>query len=31
MAFCGKRDVQDLARDVLLVPEGFEGRWQGQN
>jgi len=28
MALCGKRDVNDLDRDVLLVPEDFEGRWQ---
>ncbi len=28
MALCGKRDVKDLDRDVLLVPEDFEGRWQ---
>ncbi|KPP89532.1 MAG: L-lactate dehydrogenase LldD [Rhodobacteraceae bacterium HLUCCA08] len=27
MALCGRRDVQDLGRDVLLVPEDFEGRW----
>ncbi len=28
MALCGKRNVTDLSRDVLLIPEGFEGRWQ---
>ncbi len=28
MALCGKRHVSELNRDVLLVPEGFEGRWQ---
>ena len=27
MALCGRRDVNDLDRDILLVPEGFEGRW----
>ncbi|PVA05323.1 alpha-hydroxy acid oxidase [Thalassorhabdomicrobium marinisediminis] len=27
MALCGKRDVADLDRSVLLVPEDFEGRW----
>jgi len=27
MALCGRRDVQYLGRDVLLVPEDFEGRW----
>lgn len=29
MALCGKRDIQDVDRDILLVPEDFEGRWQG--
>ncbi|MDF0599779.1 alpha-hydroxy acid oxidase [Psychromarinibacter sp. C21-152] len=28
MALCGRRRVTDLDRDVLLVPEDFEGRWQ---
>ena len=28
MALCGRRDVTTLDRDVLLVPEAFEGRWQ---
>ncbi|MEM8591451.1 MAG: alpha-hydroxy acid oxidase, partial [Pseudomonadota bacterium] len=28
MALCGKRDVKDLGRDILLVPQDFEGRWQ---
>lgn len=27
MALCGRRDVKTLDPDVLLVPEGFEGRW----
>ncbi|MCK0096454.1 alpha-hydroxy-acid oxidizing protein [Yoonia sp. F2084L] len=27
MALCGRRDVKTLDRDILLVPEGFEGRW----
>ncbi len=27
MALCGRRDVRTLDRDILLVPEGFEGRW----
>jgi L-lactate dehydrogenase (cytochrome) len=27
MALCGRRDVKTLDSDVLLVPEGFEGRW----
>lgn len=28
MALCGRRDVTTLDRDVLLVPEDFEGRWK---
>ncbi|MTJ04894.1 MAG: alpha-hydroxy-acid oxidizing protein [Sediminimonas qiaohouensis] len=28
MALCGRRRVDELNRDILLVPEGFEGRWQ---
>ncbi len=28
MALCGRRDVTTLDRDVLLIPEEFEGRWQ---
>lgn len=28
MAFCGRTDVATLDRDVLLVPEGFSGRWE---
>ena len=27
MAFCGKRDIKDVDRDILLVPEGFSGRY----
>ncbi len=27
MALCGRRDATQLDRDILLVPEGFEGRW----
>jgi len=27
MALCGRRNVATLDRDVLLVPEDFEGRW----
>ncbi len=27
MALCGRRHVQDLDRDVLLVPKNFEGNW----
>ena len=28
MALCGRRDIRDVNRDILLVPEGFEGRWE---
>ncbi|QQA42320.1 alpha-hydroxy acid oxidase [Pelagovum pacificum] len=28
MAFCGKRDIKDVDRNILLIPEDFEGRWQ---
>ena len=28
MALCGRRTIAELDRDVLLVPENFEGRWQ---
>ena len=27
MALCGRRDIATLDRDVLLVPDDFEGRW----
>jgi L-lactate dehydrogenase (cytochrome) len=27
MALCGHRDLTEVTRDILLVPEGFEGRW----
>lgn len=27
MALCGRRDIADVARDILLIPEDFEGRW----
>jgi L-lactate dehydrogenase (cytochrome) len=27
MALCGRRDVNTLDRDILLVPQDFEGRW----
>jgi L-lactate dehydrogenase (cytochrome) len=29
MALCGRRSIAEVSRDILLVPEGFEGRWQG--
>ncbi|KGB83544.1 lactate dehydrogenase [Rhodovulum sp. NI22] len=28
MALCGRKHARDLDRDVLLVPEGFAGKWQ---
>ncbi len=28
MALCGKRNITDVDRDILLVPKGFEGDWQ---
>jgi len=27
MALCGKRDVRDVDRDILLVPKNFSGDW----
>jgi L-lactate dehydrogenase (cytochrome) len=27
MGLCGRRDVHDLDRDVLLIPKGFIGEW----
>ncbi|KAJ55991.1 lactate dehydrogenase [Actibacterium mucosum KCTC 23349] len=27
MALCGRKSVQDLDRDILLVPKGFSGDW----
>jgi len=27
MALCGKRTLDELGRDALLVPDDFEGRW----
>ncbi|NDV01421.1 alpha-hydroxy acid oxidase [Pseudoroseicyclus tamaricis] len=27
MAFCGHRRLEEVTRDILLVPEDFEGRW----
>ncbi len=27
MALCGERDIKDIGRHNLLVPEDFEGRW----
>ncbi|GGE39982.1 alpha-hydroxy acid oxidase [Actibacterium pelagium] len=28
MAFCGRRQVTNLDRDILQIPKGFEGDWQ---
>ena len=28
MALCGRRRIEDLGRDVLLIPRDFEGTWQ---
>lgn len=28
MALCGQRQVTDLDRSILMIPEDFEGRWQ---
>ena len=28
MALCGRTDVRTLDREILLVPEGFSGRWE---
>ncbi|MEO0693682.1 MAG: alpha-hydroxy acid oxidase [Pseudomonadota bacterium] len=27
MALCGRRDINEVDRDILLVPEDFAGRW----
>ncbi len=29
MALCGRRDINTVDRDILLVPDDFEGRWKG--
>lgn len=29
MALCGEKKVADLGKHNLLIPEGFEGHWQG--
>ncbi|RFP85750.1 alpha-hydroxy-acid oxidizing protein [Rhodobacteraceae bacterium 63075] len=28
MALCGKTDINDVDRDILMIPKGFEGDWQ---
>ncbi len=27
MGLCGERDIKNVTRDILMVPEDFEGRW----
>lgn len=29
MALCGHRDINNVDRDILMIPEDFGGRWQG--
>ena len=29
MALCGHRDINEVGRDILLIPEDFEGKWVG--
>ncbi len=28
MALCGKRDINEVGRDILLIPKNFQGEWQ---
>ncbi len=28
MALCGKTDIRDVDRNILMIPKGFEGDWQ---
>ena len=28
MALCGKRDIRDVTRNILMVPRGFSGDWE---
>ena len=28
MALCGRRDIKQVDRDIMLIPEDFEGRWR---
>ncbi len=28
MALCGRRDIETVDRDILLVPKGFSGEWE---
>ena len=28
MAFCGHRDIANVSRDILHVPQGFSGNWE---
>ncbi|MEL6204101.1 MAG: alpha-hydroxy acid oxidase [Pseudomonadota bacterium] len=27
MALCGRRSIDEIDRDILLIPDGFDGRW----
>ncbi|MEM9247924.1 MAG: alpha-hydroxy acid oxidase [Pseudomonadota bacterium] len=29
MALCGHRDLAEVGRDILLIPDDFEGKWAG--
>jgi L-lactate dehydrogenase (cytochrome) len=31
MALCGRRTIDQVDRSMILVPEDFEGRWQGNS
>ncbi|NOX39337.1 MAG: alpha-hydroxy-acid oxidizing protein [Alphaproteobacteria bacterium] len=28
MAFCGHKNINDVSRDILMVPKGFRGDWE---
>ncbi len=28
MALCGRRDITEVDRDILMIPQDFEGRWE---
>jgi len=28
MAFCGHRDINNVTRDILMIPKGFRGDWE---
>jgi len=27
MGLCGRRDITNVDRDILMIPKGFEGDW----